>query len=102
MVLSLLLTWYFVQRKIPLKLDNQTIVKSVMAGGVMALAIEAFQLLYYSRYLLLVYLSVGFVVYLLAMRALRAVNAADMNLIRQILGPRFCAVCDLLALLIVH
>jgi O-antigen/teichoic acid export membrane protein len=101
-ILSLLLTWYFVQRKIPLRLDNEAIMKSVLASGVMALAMEAFQLLYYSRYLLPVYLAIGLAVYLLGMRTLRAVNVADMDLVRQMLGPRFGGVCDLLARVIVH
>jgi hypothetical protein len=63
---------------------------------------EAFQLLYYSRYLLPVYLAIGLAVYLLGMRTLRAVNVADMDLVRQMLGPRFGGVCDLLARVIVH
>jgi O-antigen/teichoic acid export membrane protein len=102
MLLSLLLTWYFVRRKIHLKLDTQTIVKSIVASGAMASVMEALQLSYYNRFLLPLYLSVGLVIYLLAMRALRAVNAADMDLIRQMLGPRFIRICDLLSWLIIH
>jgi len=101
MVLSLLLTWYFVRRKIAIKLDNRAITRSIVASGAMALAMEALQLLYYNRFLLPVYLAAGVLVYLLAMRALRAVNAADMDLIRQMLGPSFGAICDLLSLLVV-
>lgn len=97
MILSLLLAWYFVRGKILIKLDYQAIMKSTLAGGVMALAMEAAQLLYYSRFLLPLYLSVGLLVYLLVMRALRAVNAADVDLIRRMLGSRFSRICDLLS-----
>jgi O-antigen/teichoic acid export membrane protein len=103
MVLGLLLTWYFVRRKIPVKLDYQAIIKSVVASGTMALIMEAIQLLYYSRFLLPLYLVVGVLVYLLAMRALRAVNTADIELLRQTLGPRFGGrICDLLSRLVVR
>jgi O-antigen/teichoic acid export membrane protein len=101
MILSLLLTWYFVRRKIAVKLDSQVIVKSIVASVSMALAMEAIQLLYYSRFLLPLYLALGFFIYLLAMRTLRAVNAADLYLIRQMLGPRFSRICDLLSRLVV-
>jgi O-antigen/teichoic acid export membrane protein len=50
MLFSLLLTWYFVRRKITVKLDSQAILKSVVASGGMALATEALQL-FYHRYL---------------------------------------------------
>jgi len=102
MILSLLLTWYFVRRKIPVKVDTQAIMKSIVASGVMALVMEACQLWHYSRFLLSLYVAVGLVVYLLAMRAMRGVNDADMNLIRQMLGPRFSRVCDFLSWLVVH
>jgi hypothetical protein len=77
--------------------------KSVVASVAMALSMEAVQLLYYSRFLLPLYLVVGAVVYLLAMRALRAVNTADIELLQQTLGPRFGGrICDLLSRLVVR
>lgn len=76
MLLGLLLTWYFVRRKITVKLDFQAILKSLLASGFMAFVMEALQLLYYSRFLLPVYLSVG-LAYLLALRALKAVSTAE-------------------------
>jgi hypothetical protein len=76
--------------------------KSIVAGGAMALIMEALQLLYYSRFLLPLYLMVGVLVNLLAMRALRAMNTADIELLRQTLGPRFNRICDLLSRLVVR
>jgi O-antigen/teichoic acid export membrane protein len=102
MLLSLLLTWYFVRRKILVKLDSQAIMKSVAASGAMAFCMEALQLLYYSRFLLPLYLLVGASVYLLAMRALRGINRDDVDLIRQMVGSRFGGICDLLSRLVVR
>jgi O-antigen/teichoic acid export membrane protein len=101
MLFSLVLTWYFVRHKISFKLDSQAILKSVLASGGMALAMEAFQLVYYSRFLLPAYVLVGLLVYILGMRALKAVGSADIDLLRHTLGPRFSAVCDLLSRIVV-
>ena len=101
MLLGLLLTWYFVRRKITVRLDFQAILKSLVASGGMALVMEALQLLYYSRFLLPVYLLVGLLAYLLAMRALKAMSTADIDLLRRTLGPRSSRMCDLLSRLVV-
>jgi O-antigen/teichoic acid export membrane protein len=101
MLLSLLLTWYFVRRKIVVKLHSKAILKSIVASFGMALVMEALQLLYYSRFLLPVYLLVGFLAYILAMRALKAISSDDIDLLRRTLGSRFSRVCDLLSRLVV-
>jgi O-antigen/teichoic acid export membrane protein len=101
MLFSLVLTLYFVRRKISFKLHSQAILKSVVAGGGMALVMEALQLFYYSRFLLPVYLLVGFLAYLLGMRGLKAIGTADIDLLRNMLGPRFGGICDLLSRLVV-
>ena len=103
MLLGLLMTWYFVRRKIPVKLDYEAIMKSIVASVAMALIMEALQLLYYSRFLLPLYLLAGVPVYLLAMRALKGMNTADIELLRQTLGPRFGGrICDFLSRLVVR
>jgi len=89
LLLGLLLTWYFVRRKISVKLDYETIIKSLLASGLMAVSIEALQLLYYNPYSLPIYFLVGAVVFILATRALRVLSAADMDLLHRILGSRF-------------
>jgi len=101
MFLSLLLSWHFVGRKITIKLDFQAILKSVLASGCMALVMGAFELVYYSRFLLPAYLLVGLIVYLLGMRVLKAVGTADIDLLRRTLGPSFGGVCDLLSRVVV-
>jgi len=101
MVFSLILTWYFVKLKIPLKLDNGTIIKSVVASSAMALGVQLLQMVYYSRFLLPLYFLAGAALYLVAIRALRAATTTDIDLIRQVLGPRFNGLCDLLSHLVV-
>lgn len=101
MVLGLLLTWYFVRRKIPAQLDYQAVIKSLVASGAMALGMEAVELFYYNRFLLPLYLAVGVLVYLLAIRALRIMNASDIELLRQTLGPRLGSICDLLSRIVI-
>jgi multisubunit Na+/H+ antiporter MnhE subunit len=100
MVLSLLLTYLFVRRKIAIKLDSQAILKSVAASVAMLGAMEAFQVWYYSRFLMPAYLLVGLLVYVVAMRFLKAVTTADIDLLRRILGPRSKEICDLLSWLV--
>lgn len=100
MLISLVLTWYFVRRKIVVKLDSEAILKSILASGGMALVMEALQLFYYSRFLLPAYLAVGFFAYLFGMRALNAMRATDIDLLRRVLGPRFGSICDLLSRLV--
>ena len=101
MLLSLVLMWYFVRRKITVKLDSQAILKSAAASGGMALVMEVLQLVYYSRFLLPVYLLVGLLAYLLAMRALKTMSTGDVDLLRRTLGPRSSRMCDLLSRLVV-
>jgi O-antigen/teichoic acid export membrane protein len=101
MLLSLLLVWYFVRRKIAVKLDSRAILKSIVASGGMALVMEALQLLHYSRFLLPVYLLVGLLAYLLALRALKALTPADIDLIRRIFGPPSSRICNLLSRLVI-
>jgi O-antigen/teichoic acid export membrane protein len=101
MVLSLVLTWYFVRRKIVVKLDSKAILKSMVASIGMALVMEALQLSYYSGLLLPVYLAVGLLAYPLGMRALRAIRTEDIDLVHGIVGPRSGRMCDLLARLVV-
>jgi O-antigen/teichoic acid export membrane protein len=101
MVFSLVLTWYFLRRKILVRLDYGAIVKSVLASAVMALVMGTIQLLYYIRILLPVYLLIGLIVYLLGLRALKLITIADIELVRQILGQRFSWLSDLLYRLVV-
>jgi hypothetical protein len=51
----------------------------------------------YSKFLLPVYVLIGAVVYLILLRLLRAVDPADVSLLRGFLGPRLSLVSDMLS-----
>jgi len=55
----------------------------------MALIVILAQNLQYSKYLLPVYVLVGAATYLTMLRILYAIKPADIELIKQYLGPRF-------------
>jgi len=101
MLLSLMLTYYFLRRKIAVTLDSQAIGKTVVASVCMALVTQAVQFLYYSRYLLPAYLLIACLTYLLALRALKAVRPTDLELLRRMIGPRSNRICDLLSRLVI-
>ena len=50
----------------------------------------------------IVALLVGLLAYLLAMRALKAMSNADIDLLRRTLGPRSSRICDLLSRIVVR
>lgn len=75
--------------------------KSIIASAGMALVMEALQLVYYSRFLLPVYVAVGLLVYLLGMRALKAIRREEVDLLRSIPGSRSERVCGFLSRLVV-
>jgi O-antigen/teichoic acid export membrane protein len=100
MLFSLVLMWYFVRRRIAVKFDSRAILKSILASGGMALVMEVLQLFYYSRFLLPAYLAVGLLAYIIALRALKAMGTADIDLLRRMLGPRFGRMCDFLSRLV--
>ena len=56
---------------------------------VTSLIVAAHHVLYYRRFLLPIYFSVGLFSYLLALRALKAVSTVDIGLFRHILGQCF-------------
>lgn len=55
----------------------------------MAGVVIVFQMIFYSTFLLPIYVVVGGSVFFLALRLLRAINAEDLGLVEKFLGPRF-------------
>jgi hypothetical protein len=53
--------------------------------------------LWYSKFLLALYVLRGAVVYLILLRLLRAVDPADLSLLRGFLGPRLAPVSNMLS-----
>jgi O-antigen/teichoic acid export membrane protein len=89
MVVSLVATVASLKRKIKLTFDKEAFTKSLTASLTMALIVVLAQSLQYSKYLLPVYVLVGAATYLTMLRILHAIKPADIELIKQYLGPRF-------------
>jgi O-antigen/teichoic acid export membrane protein len=93
LVTTTALTFIVLHRQNAMKLDVQAIWKSLLAGAVMAGTLLLAQLIVYSRSMFPVYILAGGVIYLVALRLLKAVRKEDVDLIGRFLGPRlaFCS-----------
>ncbi len=91
MITTTTLTILFLRKKLTLKFDLGMIVQTLAAGVIMATVVMAVQIQFYSQYLLPLYLVIGAVVYILALRLLKAVKQEDIDLVRRHFGhrPRF-------------
>jgi len=84
-----ILQFLLLRRKTPLDIDFRTVTKILLAGAVMAVLVGAAQLVHYSDFMLPIYGLIGMVIYLLMLRFLKVVDAADLDLMRHFLGKRF-------------
>ena len=99
-ILVAALTILVVRRKMTLQVDILAVAKNLLASAIMAIVLVAFQLMIYSKFLLPVYVLIGAIVYLILLRLLRAVDAADLSLLRGFLGPRMSLVSNALSWII--
>lgn len=96
MTLGATLTVLMLSRKIAIQLDLRAIAKNLFAGASMALVVAAVQLVTYSKFMLPLYMLIGTVVYLIMLRLLKAVDAADLKILRGFLGKRLSRISNLL------
>ncbi len=101
MVVSLALTIIALRRKKAVSIDLETFWKTLVAGGVMAGVLVLVQMVYYSRILLPAYIILGGIIYLAALRLLKAVREHDVELIRKYLGTRLSFVSTVLGAILV-
>jgi len=74
--------------------DLEALWKSWLASLAMAIAILFLQEVWYSKYLLPIYVLAGGVVYLVMLRILRAVRAHDVHLVKAFVGRRWGRMVD--------
>lgn len=86
---STILTVVVLKRRKALRLDFEAAWKSLVAGGAMVAVLLLAQAVAYNRLLLPVYVVLGAIVYLVALRLLKAIREDDVRLFRRYLGPRF-------------
>jgi O-antigen/teichoic acid export membrane protein len=84
-------------RKMALRLDFGSIAKPLFASSLMAIVLFALQLVYYAKFVLLVYVLVGGIIYIISLRLLKAVDEQDMELVRGFLGRRLESVSRFLS-----
>ena len=88
-------------RRKAMRLDVEAIWKSLAAGVVMEAVLFGAQMILYSRLLLPVYVVLGGITYLVALRLLKIVRRDDVDLIARFLGPRLNFACKLLDAIVV-
>ena len=88
MMMSLLLTIIVLRRRVPIKFDGEAVWKSWVAAVIMFAAVWLIERIYFSPYLLPIYIVVGGATYAIALRLLRTVGENDIRLIRNFLGKK--------------
>lgn len=97
MLLNLVLSIMLLRRKFPVTFDTAAVVKAFTASMAMALVVWLLQIVLYNPLLLPLYAVSGAVIYLLSLRALRAVTTEDMELLKNVTGSRFERVISLIS-----
>ena len=101
MVASLALTIIALRRMKAVSIDVTTLWKSLVAGGVMAGVLVLVQTFFYSNILLPAYMVLGGIIYLTALRLLKAVREHDIELIHKYLGTRLSLVSKILGTILI-
>jgi len=101
LIVSFSLTTFVLRRRALVKFDKKAFWKSWSASVIMLLVVGLIEYIYFNHYLLLLYVLVGGVTYLMALRLLKAVNQDDIHLIRNLVGKRGAFISDTLERILV-
>jgi len=85
---TLLLTVYFLSKIVRVEIDKETFIKTLTSSVVMAAVVYLAQQVYYSKFLLPLYVLLGAAVYIAEVRAFRVLNHSDIHLLTQIFGEK--------------
>ena len=88
MLLSFIISLYVLSRVVEIKLDKLALLKIFSSSAIMALAVLLIEYVYYSRFLLPLYVFVGGLVYMLSLRFLSVLDEQDILFLRQVFGVR--------------
>jgi len=88
MLLTLLLTIYFLSKIVKVEIEKETFIKTLSSSLIMAAIVFLVQQVYYSKFLLPLYVLIGVAAYLTEIRAFKILNSSDIQLLMQILGER--------------
>jgi O-antigen/teichoic acid export membrane protein len=96
LMFSLVLSILVLGRFLKVSFDMRAYAKAWIASLVMAAIVLIVQQLYYSKYLLPLYIAIGAVVFVTMLRVLHAATTSDLELISDYLGPRMRSITNLL------
>jgi len=88
LLLTILLTVYFLSKIMRIEIDKETLIKALVSSVIMAVAVYSVQQIYYSKFLLPIYVLIGAAIYLAEIKFFRILNKSDFHLLAQILGKR--------------
>ncbi|UCE28895.1 MAG: oligosaccharide flippase family protein [Candidatus Bathyarchaeota archaeon] len=101
MIMVLVLTVAVLRKRMPIMFDKEALWKSWTAATVMSMAVWLVEFLHFDPYLLPLYVAVGGVVYMFALRVLGAVNENDMMLVRRLVGKKAAVLVDVVEKILV-
>jgi O-antigen/teichoic acid export membrane protein len=85
--LDLVISILILRRLLNIRLDLKAYSSSLIAGLVMAAVVLTVQFVFYSKYLLPVYVLIGALVFIAVLRLTRIVTEDDLRLLSEFLGP---------------
>jgi O-antigen/teichoic acid export membrane protein len=88
MALSLILTAYFVNEAVPLRIDRKALTRTLTASALMAAVILVLEQALYNPRLLLLYVLVGAAIYIATIRMLKVLDKEDFQFLEQVIGKR--------------
>jgi O-antigen/teichoic acid export membrane protein len=96
LVISLILSIFVLRRFLKVRFDMQAYRHAWVASLIMAAVVLVAQQLFYSKYLLPMYVAIGAAVFVAVLRLLHAVKPEDLELISDFLGPRMRLITEIL------
>lgn len=88
MIISFVFTVFALRKREQIRFDREALWKSWSAAILMCVVVWIIEQAYFSLYSLPIYILVGGIVYVLALRLLKAVKKRDIELVRTLVGSR--------------
>jgi O-antigen/teichoic acid export membrane protein len=88
LALSLVLTAYFVNEAVPVRIDRRAVTRTLAASALMAIIVVIFQQILYNARLILLYVLAGAAVYIATIRILKILDKEDFKFLEQVTGKR--------------
>ena len=88
LALSFVLTAYFVNQAVPLRIDKRAVTRTLAASAIMAIIIVILEQIIYNAHLLPLYVIVGAGVYIAIIKMLKVLNKEDFQFLEQVTGKR--------------